>query len=153
MRPRLSMFSRLAPAVFLMLALTACQKDKGPVEIIYGRDTCEMCGMIISEPRFAAEVRVVSDNKTHKFDDIGCAVNWLELQGVGLLGAKEIWVMDNDNGKTWLDARRAFYRKGRSPMNYNFAAVAAPRQGAVDFMTMRKQALKQGDCERKGEAK
>ncbi len=153
MRPRPSMFRRLAPAVFLLLALAACKQDKGPVEIKYGRETCEMCGMIISEPRYAAEVRVVADNKTHKFDDIGDAVNWLELRGVGLLGAKEIWVMDSDNGKTWLDARRAFYRQGRSPMNYNFAAVAAPRQGAVDFMAMRKQALKQHDCGRKGEAK
>lgn len=153
MRPRLSMLRRLAPAILLMLALTACEKDKGPVAIKYGRETCEMCGMIISEPRYAAEVRVVADNKTHKFDDIGDAVNWLELQGVGLLGAKEIWVMDGDNGKTWLDARRAFYRRGRSPMNYNFAAVAAPREGAVDFMTMRKQALKQYDYGRKRQAK
>ncbi|MGO8738277.1 nitrous oxide reductase accessory protein NosL [Rhodoblastus sp.] len=147
------MFKRLAPIAFLVVALAACQKDKGPVEIIYGRDTCEMCGMIISEPRYAAEVRVVSDNKTHKFDDVGDAVNWLELQGVGLLGAKEIWVMDSEDGKTWLDARHAFYRRGRSPMNYNFAAVATPREGAVDFMTMRRQVLKQHDCGRKGGAK
>ena len=153
MRPHLSTFRRLAPAAFLLLALAACEKDKGPVEIKYGRDACEMCGMIISEARYAAEVRSASDNKMHKFDDIGDAVNWLELQGVGLQGAKEIWVMDSDDGKTWLDARNAFYRHGRSPMNYNFAAVAAPREGAVDFMTMRKQALKQHDCGRKGEAK
>ncbi len=153
MRPQLSMSRRRAPAVFLLFALAACQPDKGPVEIKYGRDACEMCGMIISEPRYAAEVRVLSDNKTHKFDDIGDAVNWLELQGVGLQGAKEIWVMDSDNDKIWLDARRAFYRNGRSPMNYNFAAVAAPGQGAVDFMTMRQKALKQHDCERKEGAK
>jgi copper chaperone NosL len=153
MRPQFSTFRRLAPAAVLLLALAACQQDKGPVEIKYGREACEMCGMIISEPGYAAEVRAVSDNKMHKFDDIGDAVNWLEMQGVGLQGAKEIWVMNSDDGKTWLDARNAFYRKGRSPMNYNFAAVAAPQQGAVDFMTMRKQALKQHDCERKEQAK
>jgi copper chaperone NosL len=153
MRTHPSMLRRLAPAALLILALAACEKDKGPVEIKYGRDSCEMCGMIISEPRYAAEVRVVADNRTHKFDDIGDAVNWLELQGVGLQGAKEIWVMDSDDGKTWLDARRAYYRSGHSPMNYNFAAIAAPREGAVDFMTMRKKALKQHDCAQKGEAK
>jgi copper chaperone NosL len=153
MSPHLSTFRRVAPAAFLLFALAACQQDKGPVEIKYGRDACEMCGMIISEPRYAAEVRVVADNKIHKFDDIGDAVNWLELQGVGLQGAKEIWVMDSDDGKTWLDARQASYRPGRSPMNYNFAAVAAPREGAVDFMTMRKQALKQHNCASKEGAK
>jgi copper chaperone NosL len=135
-----SALKRLTPAALLLLA--ACDNQSGPVEIKYDRDACEMCGMIISSPRYATEVRLASDGKAHKFDDIGDALNWLEKECKGLAQAKEIWVMDSGDGKTWLDARQAFFRRGASPMNYNFAAVASPGEGAVDFAAMRAQALK-----------
>ncbi len=151
MRPALSMLRRLAPAVLFLLA--ACSDGPGPVEIKYGRDVCEMCGMIISTPNYAAEIRLAKDNSVHKFDDVGDALNWLDMQGPGLDGAKEIWVMDSEDGKTWLDARHAFYRPGRSPMNYDFAAVPAPGEGAVDFAAMRQDAQKKKHCAPKEEAK
>lgn len=132
---------RLAPTALLLLA--ACGPESGPVEIRYDRDACEMCGMIISGPRYATEVRLAEDNKPHKFDDIGDAMNWLEKDCKSLDQAREIWVMDSTDGKTWLDARRAFFRRGgASPMNYGFAAVASPGESAVDFATMRAQVLR-----------
>jgi hypothetical protein len=50
--------------------------------------------------------------------------------------------MDSGDGKTWLDARRAWYRRGSSPMNYGFAATASPSEGTVDFTGMRAQVLR-----------
>ena len=131
----------------LLLALAACGESAGPVEIKYDRDVCENCGMIISTPRYAAQLRT-ADGKVHKFDDIGDALAWLEKQCISPDGTKEFWVMDSAEGKTWLDARKAFYARGRSPMNYNFAAVAKPAEGAVDFSAMRAQAVRKNPaCE------
>ena len=48
------------------------------------------------------------------------------MQGVGLLGAKEIWVMDSEDGKNWLDARHAYYRRRQEPDELHFAAIATP---------------------------
>ncbi len=124
-------------AFALALLLAGCQADSGPVEIKYGRDVCEMCGMIISSPRYATELRAAGDNKVHKFDDIGDAVNWLSSNCKTLADVKEFWVMNSADGKTWLDARKAFYRRGDSPMNYNFAAVATEEPDAIAFEVMR----------------
>lgn len=135
---------RLATAVLLLAGLAACKPDSGPVEVKYGRDACEMCGMIISDPHYATEVRGGPDNKVKKFDDIGDAMNWLEKGGWGLDGAKEIWVMNSEDGTTWLDARKAFFKRGISPMNYGFAALPDRRDGGLTFDEMRKAALKRG---------
>jgi nitrous oxide reductase accessory protein NosL len=134
--------SRLAVALecvglALVLALAGCQAESGPVEIKYGRDVCEMCGMIISSPRFATELRVTGDSKVHKFDDIGDALNWLSSSCKSLADIKELWVMNSTDGKTWLDAQKAYYRRGDSPMNYNFAAVAAQEPDTIPFEVMR----------------
>ncbi len=124
-------------ALALILTLAACQADSGPVEIKYGRDVCEMCGMIISSPKFATELRVNGDSKVHKFDDIGDALNWLSSSCKSPTDIKELWVMDSTDGKTWLDARKAFYRRGNSPMNYNFAAIASQEPDAIPFEVLR----------------
>ncbi|MCL4261847.1 MAG: nitrous oxide reductase accessory protein NosL [Anaerolineae bacterium] len=55
MAARLTAYCLLLTASFL-LALTACSGNNldTPPEIAYGRDVCVQCGMIISEPQFAA---------------------------------------------------------------------------------------------------
>ena len=42
---------------------------------------------------------------------------------------------------TWLDPRRAYYVTHTSPMGFNFAAVAAPQAGAIDFNDKRQHVL------------
>lgn len=131
-------------ALVLLIGLAGCKDDKGPAEVKFGRDTCTMCGMIISDPHYATEVRGGPDNKIVKFDDIGDAMNWLERKGWGLGATTEIWVMNSEDGKTWLDARHAFFRHGMSPMSYGFAALPAAAEGTVTFDEMRTASLKRG---------
>ena len=88
----MSALKRLLPAALLLL-VAACGRESGPVEITYDRDACEMCGMIISSPRYVTEIRLAADNKPHKFDDIGDAMNWLEKDCKSLDEVGEIWVM------------------------------------------------------------
>ena len=65
----------------LALALSACGKSgwpEGMVEIKWDRDTCVRCSMVISDRRFAAQMRGGPKNMVFKFDDIGCVIFWLK---------------------------------------------------------------------------
>ena len=55
------------------------------------------------------------------------------------------WVMNSDDGTTWLDARKASFTSGAiTPMDYGYAAVADARSGAVTFEEARKAVLSKG---------
>lgn len=125
------------------LALAGCSRPSdGPEEIRYGREVCARCGMIISDPQFAAEIRGGPDRALAKFDDVGDALHWLEKQAWRQDQLSGFWVMDSVGGKDWLDARQAFYRSGAvSPMGFGFAAVREKGAPAVDYETMRKAVL------------
>jgi len=127
-------------------AVSGCLPETtGPEDVHYDRDVCEICRMIISDPRFATEIRGGPRRKVFKFDDIGDALHWLTLQPWKDAGDVEIWVMDYPTGETWLDARTAHYRRGViSPMDYGFGAVPEREPGAVDFATMRREVLDMG---------
>jgi copper chaperone NosL len=114
-------------------------------EIHYGREACTKCGMIISDPLFAAEIRGGPDNDLKKFDDAGCAVTWLETQSWRTDKTTQFWVMDGGSGQSWLTAAEAFYLPGAmSPMNYGYSAHREKTDRMVDFATMKSAALSRG---------
>lgn len=135
---------RVLAMLTLLVSLAACNQPKtGPVEIRYGRDTCALCNMIISDPRYATQIRGGPGHEAYKFDDIGDALVFLERQTWKDQPNVEFWVMDVEKGKTWLDARKAFYLGGmQSPMAHGYGALAEPRPGTVGFDTMRALAKK-----------
>lgn len=125
------------------LLLVACSGDPktGPVEIKWDRDGCTHCGMALSDRHFAAQVRGGPKHKAFKFDDIGCAAEWLKKQPWSNEPATEIWVMDYNNGK-WLDARQARYIGGKtSPMAYGYAATSGDAPGTIDFTELSRRVL------------
>ena len=136
----------------LAVAISGCKKGDWPdemVEIKWDRDTCVVCKMAISDRRFAGEVRGGPDKAVFKFDDPGCLAIWLQENAaahpwLGNAGTR-MWVADyNSKGRdamNWIDPRRAYFISRTSPMGYNFAAVAAPLAGALDFTDMRQHVL------------
>jgi hypothetical protein len=120
---------------------------EGMAEIKWDRDTCARCAMVISDRRFAAELRGGEKGTAFKFDDIGCLVFWLRDKAAQHPWMNEpatrLWVAEAaGQGERWLDARGARYQAGRtSPMAYNFAAVADTPPDSVDFATMRARVL------------
>ncbi|WP_417840242.1 nitrous oxide reductase accessory protein NosL [Terasakiella sp.] len=128
----------------LPFLLLACNEEKtGPVDVHYDRDMCERCRMIISEPKFVAQVRGGPNKQVWKFDDIGDAVTWLNDKPWAGDKETEIWVMDYTSGTQWMDARSAYFVPGYlSPMAYGFAAFKAERPMSVDFKTMLEKVLK-----------
>jgi nitrous oxide reductase accessory protein NosL len=130
--------ARATALALLIVLIAACgEGTSGPARIAYGRDACDHCGMAISEPRHAVQVR--RGAKVARFDDFGCAVLWLERHGDA--DVTEIWAMDSER-EQWIDARAAFYRGGqRTPMAYGFAAVSEARPGDLDFEGARRAIL------------
>ena len=99
------------------------KRQKGGVEAIHwDRDMCERCKMVVSERKYAAEVVDPKSNRVYKFDDLGCAVLWLEEERIPWAKEAKIWVTDAKTGK-WLDARKALYTDDSiTPMAYGIAA-------------------------------
>lgn len=146
-------FLHLVVGGALATALGACGKQgswpEGMAEIKWDRDTCARCNMVISDPRFAAELRGGGKDAVFKFDDIGCLVFWQRDKAAQFpwMAAADtrMWVADSTDmsGATWLDPRQAHYLGGRlSPMGYNFAAVAV--SGGLTFESMRELVLAKG---------
>ncbi len=141
----------LAPLAAALLA--ACARDPawpdGMVPIKWDRDTCTRCRMVISDRRFAAQMRGGPRATVFNFDDIGCAVSWLRDKAREhpwmSEPASRLWVADiGSPGEKWLPAPDAHYLGGRtSPMAYNQAASGSAQPGSVDFETMRQRVLGQ----------
>jgi copper chaperone NosL len=99
----------------------------GPGKIHWDRQACEHCQMVISERRHAVQIREIGERRTHAFDDLGCALLWLDgRESVSSDGEDpEIWVR-NASGADWIDARNARFEEGQStPMAYGFSSAEA----------------------------
>ena len=126
---------RVLPSLAVLLLLVSCSQepDTGPGEIRWDQQVCERCTMGIGDDRFAVQVRGGEDNKLYRFDDIGCAVIWLEQQSWKDDAKTEIWI-SNYHGKDWIDARQArFVRVMHSPMGYGLGAVASNEEDSIGF--------------------
>ncbi len=122
-------------SLLCIVFISACSPEEktGAVEVRWDKEVCQRCSMGIGDDRFAAQVRGGPEMKVFKFDEIGCAVIWLEQQAWKDAAETEIWVADY-NGKNWIDARDARYvRVMHSPMGYGLGAVATTEQEALDF--------------------
>ena len=119
----------------VMVACTSGPAD-GPAEIKWDRDACKSCSMVISERHFAAQVRGGPKSAVAKFDDVGCALKWLDQQPWADEPATKLWVAHQGDGH-WLDAKTARFQPGKSsPMGFGYGAVEAGGEG-VDFDTLR----------------
>ncbi|WP_313954188.1 nitrous oxide reductase accessory protein NosL [Accumulibacter sp.] len=127
-------------------SLVGCigEPSNGPAQVKWDRDADPRCGMIISDKHFAAQIRD-PQGKPWKFDDIGCALFWLAQRPFNEETPNaEFWVADYRMGG-WIDARQAHYLSGKkSPMGYQFAAVARPEADAISYQEMKQRVLARG---------
>lgn len=123
----------------LLLFLTACsgKLDSGPGKVRWDSDTCVRCAMAVSDRSYSAQIRggSVGEKATvYKFDDIGCALIWLDQQTWKANPAIEVWVNDFRKKEEWIDATKAWYIKDKlTPMNYGLGAQPEPADGALNF--------------------
>ncbi len=111
-------------ALFVIYGCGDGRKAGEAQSIHWDRDMCERCKMVVSERKFAAEVIDPRSDKVYKFDDIGCAVLWLEEERIPWADEAVIWVTDASTGE-WLNARKALYTDDSiTPMAYGIAAFS-----------------------------
>ncbi len=142
---KLMRFIVAVPVVLFVLAVTlgGCGKEKtsGPEKVRWDREICARCAMAVSNRNYSAQVRGGRKGKkarVYKFDDVGCAVIWLDKQSWKDDPRTEIWVNDYRNGK-WINAKTAWYVKMKNtPMDYGMGAQTEKVEGALDFEQARK---------------
>jgi len=95
---------------------------EAPPEIIYGRDVCDRCGMIIEDARFAAAY-MTTGGDARIFDDIG---DMLVHQADEKDEVYAYWVHDYET-EAWLRAETAHFvltNEIHTPMGYGLLAFA-----------------------------
>ena len=141
-KARLTSHFLMVAALISLIFLSACSKeaDTGAADIRWDRETCERCLMAVGDRRFAAQIRggeSPESKKLYKFDDLGCAVLWLDQQTWKDNPLTEIWVTDFQT-EQWIDARSAHYVKDQlSPMNYGLGAQTEAAPDSLDFSQAR----------------
>lgn len=106
------------------VSVTGCQASSSlekPPPIRYGRDTCDECGMVISEARFAAAY-LPRHGEWRLFDDIG---DMLAFYTSHREEVAVFWVHDYETGD-WLQADGAFFVSSpalHTPMGHSIVAV------------------------------
>ena len=119
-----------------LLAGCSAEPQTGPGEVRWDREICVRCAMAVSDPSYSAQVRggpAGGKSKLYKFDDIGCAVLWLEQQPWKDDAATELWVNSHLDGE-WIDARSAWYVTGKlTPMDYGLGAQRDKTDNSIDF--------------------
>jgi len=121
---RFSLYWLLLPLFFLYFG--GCEKK--PVgeaqKMHWDRDMCERCKMAISERKYAVQIIDPKTGRNYKFDDIGCAVLWMDEEQIPWREKAIIWITDAKTGK-WIDARKAKFVEGSiTPMAFGFSAYS-----------------------------
>ncbi|MGK5094702.1 nitrous oxide reductase accessory protein NosL [Deltaproteobacteria bacterium TL4] len=129
------------PLIFILLlwGSLSCQKRntaQQPGKIVWDRDPCQHCGMVISDQRYAAQV-VSPDGAIHLFDDIGCALNWLKEQP--WKEQARIWANEVSTHQ-WQEAKEAAWSfdNPNTPMGYGFA-VTKPGINTIPFAEVKRR--------------
>jgi copper chaperone NosL len=122
-------------ALYLVVAaavlLAACGPAPGPEPIVWDKQACAHCRMLISEPAFAAQLRM-PDGSTESFDDPGCLIAQL-----GARHPQAIW-FHHVREERWIPGDAvAFERVPGTPMGYDLGAVDAGSEGALDLEAAR----------------
>lgn len=129
--------------VFAFLGFSCSpEPSTGPVELKWDREVCAHCQMVISERRYATQVRLSGNRRVYSFDDLGCAILWLDsIDERALQEAPEVWVRD-PTGSRWLDAYGVRFDSGhRTPMNYGWAVAKEDARDGISFQEVTQRIL------------
>ena len=110
--------------IFTLFILFGCEsRERGePKKVHWDRDMCERCKMVLSDRKFASEIVNPQNNRVYYFDDIGCAILWLDEENIKWKDKAKIWVIGVKSGE-WIDAKEALFSDDLiTPMAYGLGA-------------------------------
>lgn len=106
-----------------------------PVPIVWNREPCAHCRMLVGEPAFAAQL-VTRSGDVAAFDDPGCLFHYLDDKKPDV---HRIWFHDSTADR-WLSPEEVgFVHGAQTPMNYGLAAVPAATPGAFGLHDARRR--------------
>lgn len=121
----------------LAAALAACGPPDGPQPIVWDREPCAHCRMLISDPAFAAQLHL-DDGTVESFDDPGCLFARVAARQPRV---HALW-FHHVREDRWLRGDAvAFERVAPTPMDFGLGAVDAGTPGALPFEAARAQVL------------
>jgi copper chaperone NosL len=106
----------------LFLLWQSCNTNAEP--IVFGKDQCHFCKMIISDRSFGAEL-ITSKGKVYKFDDAHCIFSFIKAGYIPSDEMAAVYLVDYDQKEKLIAAQQAFILRGdqiRGPMTGNIAA-------------------------------
>lgn len=111
-----------------LLFLLACSTDPdAPPSVRYDLDACTECGMLVSDPAYAAAL-VTQDGRTLPFDDPGCLFHHVMDEAPSV---RAMW-FHHGAGDRWLRQTEAAFTPGTtSPMGSGLLPVPAGTPGAI----------------------
>jgi len=137
-------YFKLLLIIGLVLGFSACEKKdpNGPHKIHYDRDMCAECKMVISDRNYAAQIVNPIKNKAYNFDDIGCAIIWMDASNEEWLDSAKLYVADQKTAEL-IPAKEVFWAKGfTTPMDFGFAAFKVKPEGdTYDFLEVYRDVL------------
>ena len=111
-------------ALVLLLGL-GCERAEGPAPVAWDRTRCSQCGMLISEPAWAAQLHEVGGPVQH-FDDPGCLLVALEDDAPEARASEVKLYFHHLHQDLWIPGDEvAFTPADHSPMGYGIGAVVA----------------------------
>jgi len=123
--------------VIALLVIRLQRPAAGPVEIVWDREPCAQCRMLIGERAFAAQLQT-QDGRVLNFDDPGCLLKY-EVERSPAVRATYFhrW-----KGQGWLTPDEvAFVPVPHSPMGYDLGAVEKGTPGSISLEAARSQVL------------
>jgi copper chaperone NosL len=105
--------------------LLACATPRNePAELAYDHVACDHCGMVVSDPRFAAQMTTATGER-HEFDDPACVFLYIQDHTPAIA---HVWFHDStpgaDEAAAWLDWQMvSFEEVSGAPMDGGLGAV------------------------------
>lgn len=137
---QISWFKVVAPALLLaliagvVLVVRGSQQLPGEVQpIIWHRQPCAHCQMLIGEPAYAAQL-ITAEGDVLAFDDPGCALRYLDERRPTV---HRMWFHHGTEDR-WLTSEEvAFTTGGSTPMGFGLVATERGAPGTLDLAAAR----------------
>ncbi len=111
-------------AIVSIMSMSSCTTK--PETIVVGKDQCCFCKMVVSDPKFGAEI-VTQKGRNYKFDDMHCVLAFINNKMLEVKDIKDVYLTDFSSSDHLLikatEAALMQSEKLNSPMNGNIAAI------------------------------
>lgn len=107
------------------LWLAACGPSAGPRPIVWNKEACAHCHMLIGDPHFAAQLQA-ADGAVYDFDDPGCLL--LFRADHPEVEVRATWFHHVSDDR-WIPGERVAFVRARAPTPMGYGLGAVERDG------------------------